>query len=215
MARGPRGTAPRRRLSTAVGAGVLAVTGLVAASGCTARTTTAPSSPPPATPLARLNTAQLQLHRIPFCDLLPRAAVTDALGARATEHASWDNGDTSSFVGGRGDRAQEFGCRFSADSAVAEAWVFASPVDGTLAAQAIHDASRQPGCRDVVAPDFGRPSQELLCHLDGGVAQVRHAGLFGDTWLTCQVAAPLSDAQVTRRADAWCVQVASAINTAR
>lgn len=213
MARGPRRTA----LGAGLRAAVLLVAGLVVglvATGCSAGTPAAPASPPPPTPLARLNTAQLQLHRIPFCDLLPRSAVVDALGARPTDHASWDNGAAASFVGGSGDRSQEFGCRFSAGSAVAEAWVFASPVDATLAQQVIRDALHQPGCRDVMAPSFGSPSHEQLCRQDGTV-RVRHAGLFGDTWLACQVSAPLSDTQVERRADAWCVQVANALNTAR
>lgn len=193
----------------------VAVTSLTGVAGCAAGTpkATAPAAAPP-TPIARLNTAQLVLHRIPFCDLVPRSAITDALGRRPTSHASWGNGDSSAFVGGPGDRSQEFGCRFSAGSAVAEAWVFASPVRPSLAEQVVRDATHEKGCRDALAPSFGSPSVEQLCRQDGDVVRVRHAGLFGATWLTCQVSASLPGGQVGRRADAWCVQVANALNTA-
>lgn len=196
--------------------GLAGVAALGGASGCSTGTPTptaptAPTTAPP-TPIARLNTAQMVLHRIPFCDLVPQTAVRSALGGRATGHQSWANGDTSRFVGASGDRAQEFGCRFSSPSATAEAWVFASPVDVSLAGQVIRDATHQRGCRDVAAPGFGDPSQEQLCRL-GNVVRVRHAGLFGDTWLTCQVSAALPQAQVRQRADAWCVQVANSLNS--
>lgn len=167
------------------------------------------------TPIERLNTAQMDVHRIPFCDLVPRTAVTAALGRPATGRASWGNGDNTRFVGGRGDRSQEFGCRFAAGDSVAEAWVFATPVGRAFAEQVSRDSSRQQGCRDVRGPVYGSPSRTQICDLPGGGVRVRHAGLFDRTWLTCQVSSPGPEAQVTRRAGAWCVQVANTLNTAR
>lgn len=188
---------------------------LVLLSGCSGSAPRAAPRTARPTPIARLNTAQMELHRIPFCDLLPRQAVTEALAGRATDRSSWRNGDTTPVVGGRGDRAQELGCRFSAGSSTAAAWVFASPVEPGFAHQVVRDSSREDGCRDEPGATFGQPSELQTCRLPGGVVRVRHAGLFGQTWLTCQVSAAATEQQVTRRADAWCVQVANTLNTTR
>ncbi len=46
--------------------------------------------------------------------------------------------------------------------------------------------------------------------------RVRHAGLFGQTWLTCELAATGDDlAGLRERTDDWCVEVANTLNTAR
>lgn len=207
-----------QRFRAAAGrAGGVAVTTLTLAvlGGCSGGAPqTAPSAAPP-TPIVRLNTAQMELHRIPFCDLLPHQSVTDALGRRATGHASWGIGDATPFVGGRGERAQEFGCRYSAGSAVAEAWVFASPVEPGFARTVVRDSADRRGCRDRPGTAFGDPDELQACRLGRRVVRVRHAGLFGQTWLSCQVSAALPEPQVTGRADAWCVQVANTLNTSR
>ena len=57
------------------------------------------------------HTAGMDLHRIPFCDLLP-ARGGPRPGRHAERPAEWGDGDASRFVGGTGDRAQEFGCRY-------------------------------------------------------------------------------------------------------
>ena len=65
-------------------------------------------------------------------------------------------------------------------------------------------------------PAYGKPTVTQVCRRAGGEQRVRHAGLFGQTWLSCEVAAPSAEAAGIRdRADAWCVQVANALNTAR
>jgi hypothetical protein len=209
-------TPSRRRAAVGPAAGA-AVTTLTLAllSGCSGGAPRAAPSTAPSTPIARLNTAQLELHRIPFCDLLPRRSVTAALRGPARDRSSWRNGDTTSLVGGSGDRAQELGCRFSAGSSAAAAWVVASPVEPSFARQVVRDSSRQRSCRDEPGATFGQPSELQTCRLPGGIVRVRHAGLFGQTWLTCQVSAAAPDQQVTRRADAWCVQVANTLNTSR
>lgn len=200
----------RLTLGAVVTALTLSMLGGCSGSGPQAAPTT--SAP---TPIARLNTAQMDLHRIPFCDLVPREAVRAALGRPASARASWGNGDTTRFVGGSGDRSQEFGCHFAARDAVAEAWVFASPVGRGLAAEVARDTSDEKGCRNAPGPTFGSPSRTEVCDLPGGDVRVRHAGLFGRTWLTCQVSSSQPEPQVGHRADAWCVQVANALNTAR
>lgn len=204
------------RLRAAAGVVVTALTLVVLAAllgGCSGGAPQATPSTPPPTPIARLNTAQLELHRIPFCDLLPRQAVTDALGTRATDHATWGAGDAATFVGGSGDRAQEFGCRYSAGDTGAAAWVFASPVEAAFARTVVRDSAEQHGCRDTTGAAFGSPDELQTCQFADGVVRVRHAGLFGQTWLTCQVAAPLPRDRVADRADDWCVQVANVLNT--
>ena len=43
---------------------------------------------------------------------------------------------------------------------------------------------------------------------------VRHAGLFGQTWLSCEVTDPTDGVPAVRaRADQWCVEVVNALNT--
>ena len=75
---------------------------------------------------------------------------------------------------------------------------------------------RAKGCRGTLAPAYGDPSITQTCQLPDGTRRVRHAGLFGQTWLSCEVSAPSAAAAGIRgRADAWCVQVANALNTAR
>jgi hypothetical protein len=209
--------APSRPRATAGPAAVTLATALtlMLLSGCSGAAPRATPSTAPPTPIGQLNTAQMELHRIPFCDLVPRQAVADALGGRATDRSSWRNGDTTPLVGGGGDRAQEFGCRYSAGSSTAAAWVFASPVGPRFARQVVRSSARQQGCRDQPGATFGDPSELQACRLPDGGVRVRHAGLFDQTWLTCEVSATAPDRQVTGRADAWCAQVANTLNTSR
>jgi hypothetical protein len=44
---------------------------------------------------------------------------------------------------------------------------------------------------------------------------VRWAGLFGSTFLSCEVADAVPQPRVEQRAGTWCSQVAGALNTAR
>lgn len=199
-------------------AALLAVLTLVVASGCGGDTTAAPKRPAP-TPFSRLNATGAQVPRIEFCKELPAAAVKAAVGGAATKLTSYGNGDEEQLSDGATDVAHEIGCTWTAeDGNVARAWVFARPVDATLAETVIRAGAKTPGCTQSPAPTFGRPSVTQTCTLPPGpVGRVRHAGLFGQTWLTCEVSspAPTSLPTVTRRADAWCVQVLDALNTGR
>jgi hypothetical protein len=59
-----------------------------------------------------------------------------------------------------------------------------------------------------------------VCRLPDGETRVRHSGLFGQTWLTCQLSSTAPGAsdsgpnEMRRRADRWCVEVVNAVNTA-
>lgn len=182
--------------------------------GCgPSETPRAPEAKP--TPIARLNTASLDLPRVKYCDLITPAAVKEALGAKAVASDSWANGEVAAVDGASSDVTHEFGCRFTADTAAAETWVFARPVNDAFARSVIAKTAKRPGCTSVAGPLFGSPSQQQTCTLPAGVTRVRFAGLFGQTWLTCQVSAPLPAAEVTSRAGAWCVEIANATNTTR
>lgn len=188
--------------------------------GCTAcapsGTPTVAPTPEP-TPLARLNTDAMALPRIDFCTLVPATAVKDALAAARGTPKRWGNGQRTDLPGVGQQVVAEHGCAWTAGTAAARAWTFAPPVSRTLA-HAVVTRSRQQDqrqrCHDLSGPPFGQPSLTELCS-DGGTHRVRHAGLFGDTWLTCEVADAAPVRAVRHRADAWCVQVANVLNTTR
>jgi hypothetical protein len=172
-------------------------------------------TPPPATsaptPITKLDLSRLQVARVEFCDRVPDAAVRRALGGKAEADDSWRNGDPVPGPAGTGDVGHEIGCAWTgAAGAAARAWVFARPVTAELAGTLVAQAGRQPGCTGAAAPVFGRPALLQTCPESAGVERVRRAGLFGDTWLTCEV----SGAAATRpraRLDAWCAAVVGAL----
>lgn len=156
----------------------------------------------------------MQLPRIEFCALVPSKAVTAALGGQADAHSAYGNGDEQQLPGVGKDVVDEIGCSWTAkDATRARAWVFARPVDSALARTVIANGTTTPGCRTESGPAFGQPSSTQLCLLAGGLRRVRHAGLFGQTWLSCELAATtLEKGLLTSRADSWCVEVATALN---
>ena len=176
------------------------------------------SVPTPApTPITGLNSAAMQVPRIDFCASVPDQAVSVALGGKADSKAAYGNGDTENLDGAGEDVLHELGCSWSTDQgSTARAWVFARPVDAGFARSVVASSRDTAGCRVVSGPEFGKPSVTQVCRRPGGVQRVRHAGLFGQTWLSCEVSAPSAQATgIRERADAWCVQVANALNTAR
>jgi hypothetical protein len=195
-----------------LGAPLLVLALGVAGCGGAAPPTTATAPP---TPLARLNGTALDIPRIDFCSLLPRVAVRAALGADDWTTDHWGNGDRTD-VAGTTDVVAEHGCRWTTSSGTARAgaWVFAGPVDPTTARRVIARARTQTSCRLADGPSYGDPSLTQICEVPGSV-RVRHAGLFGDSWLTCEVVDAKPVAAVRARADAWCVEVANALNTSR
>lgn len=172
-----------------------------------------PSAPPAPTSLAQLKPAQLDLARVGFCDLVPQKAVTAAVGGPAGTPRAWGNGDQPPVTTAGANRGHELGCAWSRGRIAARAWVFARPVSVAFARQVVATAPRRQGCTTKAAA-FGRPGLVQICAA-GGTTRVRRAGLFGDTWLTCEAAGPERPATVTRRADAWCVAVATTLDSGR
>lgn len=201
-----------RRLSAAL---VPAFLVLVLA-GCAREEAAAPQPSP--TPIAELNTAAMQVPRIEFCKLIPSSAVREAVGGKPGPVAAYGNGDEESLPGVGEDVVHEIGCSWTRkDGDTARAWVFARPVSATFARRVVQSARKTPGCRVVPGPAFGRPSTTQQCR-DRDGERVRHAGLFGQTWLTCEVASPTGatgDEALRTRTDRWCTEVATALNTAR
>lgn len=202
-----------------LGAVVLAIGLLLSLGGCgsdenapTGSRTAAP------TPIARLNTDALNLARVRFCDLVPSSAVRLALGGGgAGAQKSWRNGDPAEVEDGVSDVVHEYGCSWSRTGYTASAWLFARSITPAEARAVIAKTSRRKGCTSSAGPHFGTPSQRQVCTLPDGSRRVRLAGLFDDDWLTCQVSGPAGQSTdvVSTRADAWCVQIANATNTAQ
>ena len=141
--------------------------------------------------MASLNTAAMQVPRIEFCKLVPDAAVTAPWAAsrtptrRTATATRWTSPDVGNEV------VHEIGCSWSTDDgATARAWVFARPVDAAFARTVIASSRKTKGCRVARGPSYGEPSVTQTCRQPDGSTRVRHAGLFGQTWLTCEVADP-------------------------
>lgn len=165
------------------------------------------------TALTDFDTTKAVVQRVPFCDLVPAAAVEEALGQEGTL-AAYGNGETSEAFPG-GDVAHEYGCRFSpADLTVvgeARGWVFAPPVTVDAAAQMVEASVTQACTALPSAPVYGAPSVGVLCPGEG-VQTVSFRGLFGDAWLACSLTLPADVPQddLVDRAGRWCVAVAEA-----
>jgi hypothetical protein len=180
-------------------------------------TSSGPKSAAP-TPISQLNTRALHLARLDFCDLVPSAAVRDALGGGgAGSESSWRNGDPAQVEEGVSDIVHEYGCSWSRTGYAASAWLFARSITRDYAKAVIDKTSHRRGCTATKGPNFGTPSQRQTCDLPDGSHRVRISGLFGDNWLSCQVTAPSAQPESTlgKRADRWCVQIANATNTSR
>jgi len=207
----------RRRCRRAVAGAVLLACVLVLAA-CSGDEETAAPEPEP-TPIANLNTRAMQIPRIQFCPRIDPDAVEAALAGRPDDDRSYGNGDEAEVLErGRADVVQELGCEWSTEEGVhARAWVFARPVTPRLARRLVSDAAAETSCRRTRTAAFGSPSYGQVCRGDDQSKRVRRAGLFGQTWLTCELAVPATTAarELAQRGDAWCVEVANALNTAR
>ncbi len=178
---------------------------------------TGPKSVAP-TPITRLNADALVLARVDFCTLVPAGAIQDAVGGSGSvTKKTWRNGDRAEVGNGVSDVVHEFGCSWSRGGDAASAWIFARSVSPAYAGKVLAKTSHRQGCTASTGPHFGTPSQRQVCRLADGSHRVRDSGLFGDTWLTCQVSGPAGEtsASIGKRADAWCVQVANATSTRR
>lgn len=195
----------------------LLMPGLLA--GCSGQESSAPEPEP--TPLASLNAAAMEIPRIEFCPLVGDTAVEDALGSAPDSDTSYGNGDEVALprTSGSGTRevVHEIGCTWSTDAgAAARAWLFARPVDAKFARSAIRSMRGVSGCKVGGGPAYGDPTVTQTCRPPTGSLRVRHAGLFGQTWLTCEVSGPPGDRDLPalrERTDQWCVDVVNALDT--
>jgi hypothetical protein len=193
-------------------AGVLLLPLLAGCGGSDHPASAASGSP---TPITRLNTSAMQIVRVKFCDLVPATAIRSALGAAPASSRTWASGDPVPDAS-TADVADEFGCSWtSAGGTTLRTWVFARPVTAAFGRDLAVSSGKEPGCRLVSGPEFGRPTLTQVCSEAAEAKRVRHAGLFADTWLTCEVTSNQSVAAVRRRADSWCVDVANALDTRR
>ena len=190
---------------------------LVLSTGCAQEEKdSAPAAKP--TPMASLDTSSLQVPRIEFCELVPSSAVSDALDAEADTETSYRSGDEADLPGVGQEVVHEIGCAWSTDAgATARAWVFARPVEAAFAKTVLASSRQTKGCQTSPGPSYGEPSQTQTCRLPDGARRVRHAGLFGQTWLTCEVSAPAPAEvdEVSARSERWCVEVANTLNASR
>lgn len=192
---------------------LLVATGTVLAlvTGCSGGAEEADEPAP--TSVADLDSPALRIARVTFCDAIPDAAVTEALGAEPTSTRDWADGDPA--PGTASDLANELGCAWSAPpSSTARAWVFARPVAEDFARALVGKQLRAPGCRGQADAGFGSPSVLQTCPQPGQSRRVRYAGLFAGTWLSCEVTGHEPAADLRARADAWCAAVATALDTA-
>jgi hypothetical protein len=172
-----------------------------------------PKAAPPArvTPLSKLDVTSVRLARAEFCDRVPTSAVRRALGADPATDASWGNGDPVDGEGGTGDIGHEIGCSWTGPGgSAARAWVFARPITAVFAAALVRRAGHESGCTAEPAKILGSPAVLQSCTPARGVHRLRRAGLFGETWLTCEVSGPAAGLQA--RTDAWCAQVVAALD---
>lgn len=183
--------------------------------GCSGSGDHSPAKPAAGpTPIGKLDAGSVRLARAAFCDRVPSAAVRSAVGGKPTSDDSWGNGDPiPDQGGGSGETGHELGCTWTgAAGAAARAWVFARPVTADLAGALVRQAGQQQGCTAEQTPTFGSPALLQTCRLSDGTQRVRRAGLFGDTWLTCEVSAP-SAPDLAKRTDRWCAAVVAATAT--
>lgn len=213
----PLASGPRTRLSRALPLAALTLLAAVALTGCgRSETPKGPASVAP-TPIGQLNTDAMTLARVDFCALVPDAAVRSALNGGLGDQVSWRNGEAAQISTDTRDVAHEYGCAWDRAGYGASAWIFARPITRDFAKAVLEKTSRRNGCTAEPGPDFGKPHQQQSCTLPDGSKRVRLAGLFDDTFLTCQVQAPATedDTKLAERAHAWCVQVANATNIAK
>jgi len=163
------------------------------------------------TPLESFDTTTVTVARERFCDDVDPRQVAAALGAEPSAEDSYDNGDEVALADGVTDVAHEFGCTWTADDGTeARAWVFAPPVDPSRAKKLVNGEIRRVTCDYAGGPAYGDPTLAMMCVDESGTT-ASYRGLFGDAWLTCELAVPdatADQAALRERTGAWCAGVA-------
>jgi hypothetical protein len=175
-----------------------------------------PSTSPPTTPLSQLDLSDLPIDRQPFCERLDQGDVEAALGGPVSSTYHYGNGDRKRIAPGVTDVSHEYNCTFTAaDGTEARVWVFAEPVTRRVAASIARDSDREGGCTKVAsAPTYGTPTSTTLCRQrapDRTAVTLR--GLFGDAWMSCELAVPgrAPAGETQRRGEQWCLRVATTL----
>ena len=167
------------------------------------------------TPLASMDLSALPIERGPFCDVLDEGDVESALGGPVSDTGHYQSGDRAVLSTGVTDVSHEFNCTFEASTgARGRVWVFAEPVRPPVARALARDSRSEKGCDPVEqAPAYGTPSVATLCEdTKPPESAVTLQGLFGDAWLSCQLSTPgVSTEETVRRAEQWCVEVATTL----
>ena len=200
--------------------GVAAV--LVLTAGCTsAEQPGARGSSGPTPDVRSLDLSDLPIARAPFCDLVDPGGVRQALEAPVASSRSYEPGDTAEMVPGYTDVSDEYSCTFAtANDSQARVWVFAAPVTKAKARGLARAAARTKGCQVPPSIRFGTPTITTLCEQPGDPVRTAAtmSGLFGDTWLSCQVSRPHDGVstrgnpwEVLAQARQWCVDVVTTL----
>lgn len=163
-------------------------------------------------PTAPADLSALPIAREPFCDRIDERYAAAALDGQVAERTSYGPGDSVSLAPGLTDVAHEFGCVFGSDAGEAKVWVFTAPVTESEARAMVEDARGQRECSyPEDALQYGTPGVVGVCRLSGGRVQVTARGLYGDTWLTCQLTVEAGPGDALARAEPWCLHVATSL----
>lgn len=172
------------------------------------------SSRTPSGATALLDLSNLPVRRSVQCAAVDDEALVTALGGGpVTSRTSYASGDRVEIVPGVTDIAHENLCGFGSTRAEAKVWVFAAPVGTARARHLVREGRAATRCTfPSDATRFGTPGLTSVCRRSGAtVATLR--GLFGDAWFSCElsVAGEADRDVVRRRADRWCVHVATTL----
>lgn len=203
----------RRRHAPLV-AGLALVAGLSSCSGNQEAGGPTASPSPTVTPVSGRDLEGVSLRRTSFCGDLPEGAPDRAVGGQVKDTVEYASGDRVEVAPGTTDIAHEYSCGYtSSGRAAARAWVFAPAVTPAQARDFAKAARSPRACRPLPgAAVLGDRAVGLVC-TDHGVVTVSSRALVGDTWLSCEVAAPDAPRdELVSRLDEWCGAVVDALS---
>lgn len=183
--------------------------------GCTSSPLGEPQPEPtrPAAPAdAKLDLSRLPIPRGDICGLLAEDDVKKALHGPVSSTHHYGNGDEVEVGPGLRDVSHEFGCVFAGgQGTTARVWVFARPVARPEADSLVRRERHERDCTFPKPVGFGSPSLTSLCERSSTV-RARLEGLFGDTWVGCELSGPSETRRaLARRAVAWCTDVVTTV----
>lgn len=198
----------------------LAVTGAALVFGPSAEEPESPQAAPPTSPSpsatstrAPLDLSNLPVDRTLACDAVEDEALATALGSAPTAENSYVSGDRVEIAPGVTDTAHEDLCGFESPRTKAKVWVFVAPVSTPRARRLVREVRATPRCTfPADATGFGTPGLTSVC-IRGDSVVTTLRGLFGDTWLSCElsVSGPAGPDAARTRAERWCVHVAATL----